>query len=134
MPKKTATRWKTVVRPNTQNYKLNLIAETLDKIRHWKIELRDYETLQNEKATWFIDPPYVVGGKYYKYGSRDIDYRSLALWCRSREGQVIVCEAEGADWLPFKYLTDSRGNKYQHTEVIWENNDQSLIKQELLKQ
>ena len=121
IPKKTASRWKTVVRPNTQQFRLESIAKNLPKIRHWKVECGNYEDLKNENATWFIDPPYIVGGKYYKYGSKQIDYKLLGGWCRERRGQVIVCEATGATWLPFQFLTDSRGNLYQHKEVIWTN-------------
>jgi len=119
MPKKKASRWKTVCRPNTQNYKLNLIAESLYKIRHWKIVEGDYKDAKNEPATWFIDPPYFVGGKYYKYGSKDLDYNSLGNWCLEREGQLIVCESSGADWMPFTYLTTLRGNKKNYNEVVF---------------
>lgn len=121
MPKKTASKWKTIIRPNTQEYKLNYIADNLEKIRHWKITLGDYNFVDNEDATWFIDPPYVVCGKYYKFGSKLIDYGYLAEWCKSRKGQVIVCEADGANWLPFTPLTQSRGNCKNHKESIWIN-------------
>lgn len=121
MPKKTASRWKTVVRPNTQQYRLESIANNLEKIRHWKIIHGDYQESPDIKATWFIDPPYVVGGKYYKYGSKNIDYDYLGNWCKERKGQVIVCEADDADWLPFKSLVSSRGNRYQHKESVWIN-------------
>lgn len=121
MPKKTASRWKTVVRPNTQQYRLESIADNLEKIRHWNIVCGDYQDSPNVKATWFIDPPYIVGGKYYKYGCKDIDYGHLGNWCKQRKGQVIVCEADGADWLPFKMLVSSRGNRYQHKESVWIN-------------
>ena len=123
MPKKTASRWKTVVRPNTQQYKLNLIANNLSKIRHWDIKLGDYSDATNSKATWFIDPPYQVGGKYYKYGTKLLDYGFLSSWCKSRLGQVIVCEGEGGDWLPFNSLITSRGNRYQHKEYVWINDN-----------
>jgi len=119
MPKKTASKWKTIIRPNTQKYKLNYIADNLEKIRHWKITLGDYELAKNEEATWFIDPPYIVNGKYYKFGSKYLDYNNLSQWCKERKGQVIACEAEGADWLPFVSLTESRGNRKIHKEVIW---------------
>lgn len=119
MPKKTASKWKTIIRPNTQKYKLNYIADNLEKIRHWKITLGDYELAKNEEATWFIDPPYIVNGKYYKFGSKYLDYNNLSKWCKERKGQVIACEAEGADWLPFVSLTESRGNRKTHKEVIW---------------
>jgi len=121
MPKKTASRWKTVVRPNTQQYRLESIANNLEKIRHWDILCGDYQESPDIKATWFIDPPYVIGGKYYKYGTKTIDYEYLGNWCKERKGQVIVCEADGADWLPFDPLVTSRGNKYQHKESVWIN-------------
>ena len=51
-----------------------------------------------------------------------IDYPSLGNWCMERKGQVIVCEQEGADWLPFEVLretTNSQDKKYK--EMIWTN-------------
>lgn len=119
-PKKTASKWKTVIRPNTQQFRLESIARNLERIRHWEIICGDYREAPDVRATWFVDPPYVVGGKYYKYGSKDIDYGFLGEWCKARKGQVIVCEAEGQTWLPFKPLVESRGNRYQHKECIWE--------------
>lgn len=80
------------------------IASNVSKIRHWTIQNKSYKDLDNEKATWFIDPPYVDKGKYYRCGSKDINYDHLANFCKTREGQVIVCENEGASWLPFSFL------------------------------
>jgi hypothetical protein len=119
MPKKRASKWKTLDRPNTQNYKLNLIAENLHKIKHWKIIQGDYTLSPDLEATWFIDPPYVVGGKYYRHGSKDLDYDYLANWCRGRKGQKIVCEGAEASWLPFTPLLTSRGNRKTYSEFIW---------------
>lgn len=116
-PKKTASRWKTVVRPNTQNYKLTFAAENLHKIRHWKIVQGDYRDIENREATWFIDPPYQVGGKYYVHSK--IDYAHLAAWSRSRLGQTIVCENTSADWLPFAPLVAMRGNRHSTIEAIY---------------
>jgi len=78
-PKKTASKWKTIIRPNTQEYKLKSISENLYKIKHWKIIHGDYSDLKNEEATWFIDPPYQFGGQYYKHGNKNIDFSSLAV-------------------------------------------------------
>lgn len=62
----------------------------------------DYTLAPDIEATWFVDPPYQgQQGSHYPHGSRDIDYPALGAWCRARTGQVIVCEGEGADWLPF---------------------------------
>jgi hypothetical protein len=76
-------------------------AETVQRIRHWSVLQGDFSLAPDVPATWFIDPPY--RGRP-EFGSADIDYGALGTWCRSRQGQLIVCEAEGADWLPFKPL------------------------------
>lgn len=119
-PKKTASRWKTIIRPNTQDYKLKMISESLHKIRHWKVINGGYEDLANEEATWYIDPPYQHGGQYYRYGNKNIDFGKLAVWCKSRNGQVMVCENSKADWLPFKPLVSMRGVKFKTMECIYE--------------
>lgn len=78
------------------------------RINHWKITCLDYRDIPNQKATWFIDPPYQTGGEIYIVNS--VNYRKLAVWCNNRKGQVIVCEGRGANWLPFKPIaTCSRG-------------------------
>jgi hypothetical protein len=75
-------------------------AASLRFIRHWQIIDGDYTAAPDIEATWFVDPPYSVAGSYYIH--RDVDYASLGAWCRVRSGQVIVCENEGATWLPFR--------------------------------
>ena len=95
-----------------------LLSEELFKIKHWEIKNESYENAENMEATWFCDPPYSGnGGKYYV--DNKIDYKSLADWCKERKGQVIVCENEGADWLPFKPLVDLKGQKHNRKEVMW---------------
>jgi hypothetical protein len=102
------------------------IASQVDSIRHWTMSQASYEEIPNVEATWFVDPPYEIAGRHYKF--HDIDYPSLGDWCRSRSGQVIVCENAGADWLPFqtfrtiKGLEGRRGGK-QSAEVLWMNNE-----------
>ena len=91
----------------------------LDKIRHFKIICEDYRSLNNLEATWFIDPPYQVGG--HKYVHNQINYEELAEWCKTRNGQVIVCEQVPADWLEFRPLTEVRGLRKNHKELIWTN-------------
>lgn len=126
IPKKTASKWKTVLRPNTQDYKLSYIANNLHKIRHWDVRLGDYSQLDNCKATWFIDPPYQVGGQYYKESNKNIDYLELSKWCRERDGQVIVCGNTGDSWLDFKPLVTMHGNMKSTTECICELGDKPL--------
>ena len=95
------------------------IANNQYKVRHWEIINGDYTCLQNVKATYFIDPPYEYGGIYYRMNSSKIDYPILAEWCKSRNGQVIVCENTKADWLDFKTLVTMNGQLHKTTEAIW---------------
>lgn len=76
-------------------------------------------------ATWFIDPPYqVVQGEQYPNGAQSIDFAALGDWCRSRRGQVIVCESEGADWLPFSPLGAVQSmRKGSSRERVWLGGD-----------
>ncbi|MGL4640893.1 MAG: DNA adenine methylase [Shewanella sp.] len=98
------------------------IANDLHKIRHWKIKHGSYEDLENEKATWFIDPPYFVGGHKYPKSNKQIDFCKLGDWCKSREGQVIVCENMNASWLDFKPISTHNGvNNIVSTEAVWMN-------------
>jgi hypothetical protein len=81
-----------------------LIRANVGKVRHWQVTNLAYQEIPNQPATWFVDPPYQHGGKK-TYRHFKIDYAELAAWCRSRQGQVIVCENSQADWLPFKLLS-----------------------------
>lgn len=98
------------------------IATQVGSIRHWQIVNCSYEDCPSPKeATWFIDPPYECAGRHYRFGSEQIDYDALAIWCRERPGQVIVCENDGATWLPFRDLADvktTRANR-RSKEVVW---------------
>ncbi len=76
------------------------IASQVESIRHWRITEASYQVIPNRIATWFVDPPYQMAGKHYKCSS--VDFEGLADWCRSRLGFVMVCENDGATWLPFK--------------------------------
>jgi hypothetical protein len=98
------------------------IALQVPDIRHWRISQASYEAIPDQTATWFVDPPYEVAGRAYRFHA--IDYTNLGDWCRSRSGQVIVCENAGSDWLPFrpfrtiKGLEGKRGGK-KSVEVVW---------------
>ena len=97
------------------------IAKNLFKIKHWQILMGSYEDLQNEEATWYIDPPYQFGGEYYIKSNKHINFANLAEWCKSRLGQTIVCENTKADWLDFKPMREMQGSMYKTTEAIWSN-------------
>jgi hypothetical protein len=83
------------------------VASQVEHIRHWIVIQGEYHcTNTNIPITWFIDPPYQVAGIHYKHSSRDLDFDVLGDWCRSRRGQTIVCENDGATWLPFEQFLD----------------------------
>jgi len=103
------------------------IIRHLDLIDGWEIVEGDYSDAPDIAATWFVDPPYQPLGTMasggYRYGA-DLDYEALSEWCRSRRGQVIVCEQAPASWLPFRPLAvqrngaaSSRGDN--RLEVVW---------------
>lgn len=91
------------------------IARNLYKIKHWQVTLGSYHTIpNNDFATWFVDPPYKEAqerdGNTDRYTHWQVDYGHLGTWCRTRWGQLIVCEGAGADWLPFRLLVRSLAN------------------------
>jgi 16S rRNA G966 N2-methylase RsmD len=92
------------------------ISEQMPLIKHWTITNKSYKDLENIEATWFIDPPYQNMGKHYKFN--DIDYNDLSEWCLSRKGQVIVCEQEGADWLPFETFRNLKSLKSKSSKEV----------------
>lgn len=102
------------------------IARQVGAISHWRVMHGDYSTAPDVKATWFIDPPYEAAGVHYKHSSKAIDFADLATFCKSRRGQVMVCENTGADWLPFQHFMDAKsmeggGGKSKSAEAIWTN-------------
>ena len=100
------------------------IAAQLGAVRHWTLIEGDYTDAPDVEATWFVDPPYSVAGRHYRYGSARLDYGALADWCRSRQGQAMVCENVGADWLPFQPFLDVQARGAGHDgrvshEALW---------------
>lgn len=104
----------------------------LQYIRHWKIYHDYYWNIDNEYATWFIDPPYsgAVGKRYTFYLDVD-DYQHLSEWVKTTAGQVIVCEQLGADWLDFNMLSFYNGAAKQSIEAIYYQIDG--VKQEYVR-
>jgi site-specific DNA-adenine methylase len=102
------------------------IAEQVQYIQHWRVSNRSYTEVANRTATWFVDPPYSSSaGRRYTFNQ--IEYSHLASWCQTRQGQVLVCEHNGADWLPFEHLVSiqsakgKRRHQLQSHESVWEN-------------
>ena len=90
------------------------------KIDHWVIMSKGYKEIPNQRAMWFIDPPYQLKGSRYVRSSDGINYDQLAEWCKSRYGVCVVCEASGADWLPFEEAYKLRTQGGADTiEMVW---------------
>ena len=124
-PRKTPSKWmRDGIRPGSfwGSRVRETIASQVDAIRHWQVHHCSYKDgLRNREATWFVDPPYQLAGKHYRFGSERLDYGALAKWCTTRKGQVIVCENSGANWLPFAELAEvktTRGDR-RSKEVCW---------------
>ncbi|RWG01081.1 hypothetical protein [Mesorhizobium sp.] len=124
-PRRSASKWmRDGIRPGSfwGARVRNTIASQVDGIRHWKVCNSGYiECPDDTHATWFVDPPYQDAGRHYRFGSEIIDYQALGDWCRSRRGQVIVCENSGADWLPFRELGSVKTTRAtrRSKEVYW---------------
>jgi len=101
------------------------IAKQMGSIRHWQVIHGEYSDAPDIEATWHIDPPYAnKAGSYYPH--QPASFESLGRWCQSRHGFVMVCENEGAQWLPFRTLATIQGNPSKNggkrsSEVIWTN-------------
>jgi hypothetical protein len=103
------------------------IASQVSRIRHWTVIEGDFTQAPDCTATWFIDPPYAHAGLRYRCSSKDLDFAGVAKFCKSRKGQVIVCEQQGAEWLPFKFFHRAKANESVNggkisNEVVWEMN------------
>lgn len=114
IPKVTASKRSAWLR-----YKPRLAA-FVPRIKHWRAECLSWNHIPLRAATWHVDPPYQAAGKYY-FGYDGICFDLLGLWCRKLPGQVMVCENEGADWLPFVPLVRQQGMTKTQVEVIWTN-------------
>ena len=101
------------------------LCKQLRLIRHWEVNCSTYHDAPDIEATWFIDPPYQgKPGSSYRMSSKHIDYQDLGSWCRSRKGLKIVCEGEGAEWLPFVDLHSTRNASSKNVgsnrkELVW---------------
>tara|TARA_R110000772_G_scaffold249530_2_gene363869 strand:+ start:41063 stop:41746 length:684 start_codon:yes stop_codon:yes gene_type:complete len=96
-----------------------------------KFILGDYRAIENTQATWFIDPPYQIlnkNGSVFQNGdgysktcnSTSLDFKELSSYCENRLGQIIVCEKEGADWLPFqKFRKNKTSLNKNYNEVVY---------------
>lgn len=124
-PRDTQSSWmRSGIRPDSfWSEKIrSRIARQVAHIRHWRVYEGCYSRLPAVAATWFVDPPYCGRpGTHYPDGSAAIDFPGLAAFCLSRPGQVIVCEAQGATWLPFLPLGSFKANAHnkRSAEAVW---------------
>lgn len=96
------------------------IAQQVLHIKHWQIYEGNYDVAPSLQATWFVDPPYQVRGDIYNYSSSKICFSTLANWVLARDGQLIVCENAGAQWLPFVPFYQSKSQTTMPSkEVIY---------------
>jgi D12 class N6 adenine-specific DNA methyltransferase len=95
------------------------IVEQQQYIRHWECYYGSWHNVPRRSATYFIDPPYIDQcGRRYRHNK--IDYFELRYWINALNSQVIVCENNGAFWLPFRHLTDAISlSKKKRSEVIY---------------
>ena len=86
------------------------MAASVHKVKHWKLIEGDFTLAPEIEATWFIDPPYKSNpGDGYNHGSSALDYHAVSQWTLARKGQVIACEGEFGDYLPFRPLLQLPG-------------------------
>lgn len=93
------------------------VASQLHLLEGWSVQEGSYDEAPNRDATWFVDPPYGDKGQFYRVPFTDFD--ALGPWCKSRRGQVIVCEGNGATWLPFEPLGSFKTSKGRADEVVF---------------
>lgn len=93
------------------------IADQLAQISGWTITEGRYDLAPADEATWLIDPPYVVKGRFYRFPLAD--HAELGRWARTRRGLVIVCEQAGAEWLPFAPLGSFKSTRGRTAEVVF---------------
>jgi hypothetical protein len=94
------------------------IANQVQYIRHWKIFNKSYTELDNLGGYWFVDAPYnSIPGQKYVYNK--VDYAHLSEWAKTRNGQAVVCEMEGANWMNFEPLVKAKSSKGYNLEVVW---------------
>lgn len=111
---KMAFKYKTIkVTPVLErNWEISkrVMAASVHKVKHWRLIEGDYTLAPDVEATWFIDPPYKdAPGQGYDHGSSKLDYELLARWALARKGEVIHCEGECGDYLPFQPLLSIPG-------------------------
>lgn len=119
-PKKSRTAYSARTDKAQLNWGLRAkerIASQLHLLAGWSITEGDYAEGPTSDCTWLIDPPYVDKGKFYR--QKFTDHAGLGRWCKTLQGQTIVLEGAGADWLPFQSLGDFKTSLGKSEEKVW---------------
>ncbi len=95
------------------------IASQISMLSGWRIKCGAYADAPDERATWFIDPPYGDKGAYYRCRFDADEFPALSKWCRERRGDLIVCENPSATWLPFSSLGNFKSSKGRAEEGVF---------------
>jgi hypothetical protein len=93
----------------------------LPQISHWRFTQGDYQAIPNQRATWFVDPPYSnTAGSEYRCKLKPEDFITLQKWTKTRLGQTITCENAGATWDDFVPLRTRLGfqSSYQKSNAM----------------
>lgn len=93
------------------------IAAEVEGIRHWTVTLGDYTISPIQPATYFVDPPYVDKGRYYRINN--VEHDQLGAWVKNLPGRVICCEQEEATWLPFEHFASTKSTRGRSGEAVY---------------
>jgi site-specific DNA-adenine methylase len=123
-PCKTPSKWAKQYNTSGQFWgvkRRERIAQQVSLIKHWEChKVDDYSQIANIKATWFIDPPYQEMGRRYKHSCKNINFLHLASWSHERQGEIIVCEQSGADWMDWNNYKEVKANaKTKTSHEVW---------------
>ena len=92
------------------------IATQIPALDGWTITAAPYHDAPAVDANWFIDPPYIDKGKFYRVPFSD--FTALGSWCKTLPGRVVVCEGPAATWLPFEHLGNFKSTKGKAQEFV----------------
>lgn len=109
------------------------IAADVHKVNGWTVREGDYRDAPSDPdATFFVDPPYVDKGWYYRVNT--VHYPDLAKWSMATAernewgaGRIVVCEQHGAEWLPFQDLAVNKSTRGTSREVVWTDSPVTLV-------